>query len=175
MSLSEISVVSALALPLYAYDIPNNERYNFGEIGLAVPVASIRHQPATNWPPPSNTQSTTNTTFSAIFAPWENIPAELQLATPSTTSAGRTRLHSTKSSGHDAMLSTPLPDYKHAANQSPRQGPLSRRRKPGKSREALQRSWGEVYSATNSPRFFAEFKNHDLYLRGGEGLGYREG
>jgi hypothetical protein len=80
-------VVSALALPLYAYDIPNNEWYNFGEIGLAVPMGEIRYQEAMNWPVPPNTWSTKSTALSAIFAPLENITEELQLSTAST-SAG---------------------------------------------------------------------------------------
>jgi hypothetical protein len=117
MSLSEISVVSALALPLYAYDIPNNEWYNFGEIGLAVPMGEIRYQEAMNWPVPPNTRSTKSTALSAIFTPLENITEELQLSTTST-SAGLTVPAGAKSSGHGPMLSTPLPDYKHAANQT---------------------------------------------------------
>jgi hypothetical protein len=121
MSLSEISVVSALALPLYAYDIPNNEWYNFGEIGLAVPMSETRYQETMNWPLPSNTRSTKSTALSAISAPLENITAELQLSTAST-SAGLRVPAGAKSSGHGPMLSTPLPDYKHAANQTTKLG-----------------------------------------------------
>jgi hypothetical protein len=85
MSLSEISVVSALALPLYAYDIPNNEWYDFGEIELEVPMSGTRYQETMNWPAPSNTPTTRSTAFSTIFAPLEKLPEELQLSTaPST-------------------------------------------------------------------------------------------
>ena len=96
MSLSEISVVSALALPLYADDIPNNEWYNFGEIGPAVPMGGTRYQETMNWPAPSNTQNTTSkiTTLSAIPAAFEKIPKESQLPTaPSFTSPGQVPMY----------------------------------------------------------------------------------
>jgi hypothetical protein len=81
MSLSEISVVSALALPLYAYDIPNNEWYNFGEIELEVPMSGTRYQETINRPASSNTPTTKSTALSTIFAPLEKLPEELQLST----------------------------------------------------------------------------------------------
>jgi hypothetical protein len=84
MSLTEISAVSALALPLYAHDIPSSEWYSFGEIGLAVPMGESGYHQTMNWSAPPNTRSAKSTTLSAIPTALEQIPEKSQLSiTPS--------------------------------------------------------------------------------------------
>lgn len=78
MSLSEISVISALALPLYAYEISNNERYKFGEIGLGFRRSENQSQEKKDLPTPLNVRSTRNLTLSKTLATLEQIPEEPQ-------------------------------------------------------------------------------------------------
>jgi hypothetical protein len=79
MSLSEISMISALALPLYAHDIPNNEWYSFGEIGLAVPIGMTPHQGTSTWAT-QDASSTRTTSVNLFHASSEGLSKNPQLS-----------------------------------------------------------------------------------------------